>query len=432
MRIAVIGGGIAGVSAALECLRLGVDVRLFEKAPAIGGHVVSEAVLFEQDPFPFELGVFMLDPVSIHPQVWREAKALGMHLRPIRLTVTHESPEIDLYWSSETNLPHALRLAPVLVRLLRRGRIRTNLRHLYDIARFQKTGDRIAGRPLYRGLTLRELEERGHFSPDFFVHWLYPNLLCWWGVPLALAPSCSADIIADSFHRVSCHPQYVFEEGWHEFLRRFARPLGARIETGTEALSLRRVDQGLYLETSRGTDRFDRVILAVPPQRALSLLPDPESEAAAHLRAIPSITTEIFFHTDASLLPRRERPALINYIRDERGDFITFWHGKLRKEPVPYFISWGEPLRQKPREETILRRLRMERTLPTPAYKEASSCLAALEGEEGIRFAGAHIDGIVRNGHMPVHSLWHENAFLSGKAAARSAVEHSDRRTLDV
>ena len=85
MRIAVIGAGISGLSAAKLLQDEGYTVTVFEKESSLGGHVQSlqTPVPSAKAPTLVELGVVMLDPVNIHPKVAQLAASLNVDMKKL-------------------------------------------------------------------------------------------------------------------------------------------------------------------------------------------------------------------------------------------------------------------------------------------------------------------------------------------------------------
>ena len=81
-RIAVVGGGLAGLSAACTLAARGYAVSLFEKNPWLGG----KAALLEEEGFRFDMGPTILTVPSVLRRVFAEAgRRLEDHLEMVRL-----------------------------------------------------------------------------------------------------------------------------------------------------------------------------------------------------------------------------------------------------------------------------------------------------------------------------------------------------------
>src|SRR5690606_34101491 len=108
---------------------------------------------------------------------------------------------------------------------------------------------------------------------------------------------------------------------------------------------------------------YDRVIFDTPPNIALKLLAHPTEEESKILSSFSTGETEIFVHKDPSWMPKHEKKALANLIRDERGSFSTFWSGALHPSKPNVYITWGDSLNEIP--QSIIFSKKWSRTLPT-------------------------------------------------------------------
>ena len=68
-RVLVIGGGVAGLRAAMDCAELGVPVVLVEKEPSIGGHMAMLNKTFPTDECPMCTVSPLLNGVMNHPNI---------------------------------------------------------------------------------------------------------------------------------------------------------------------------------------------------------------------------------------------------------------------------------------------------------------------------------------------------------------------------
>ncbi len=97
-KILVVGGGIAGISAALEAAGAGYDVLLVEKEPQLGGFLATVKRRFPGEPPYTELASDGLkgkiEQVLYHPRirVWTSAKIVKTSGQPGQFDVTLETP----------------------------------------------------------------------------------------------------------------------------------------------------------------------------------------------------------------------------------------------------------------------------------------------------------------------------------------------------
>jgi protoporphyrinogen oxidase len=72
--VAVVGAGVAGLAAARELARAGVQLRVFEARDRVGGRILTEHV--PGFPFPLELGAEFVHGEA--PEIWDVIRSAGL------------------------------------------------------------------------------------------------------------------------------------------------------------------------------------------------------------------------------------------------------------------------------------------------------------------------------------------------------------------
>src|SRR2546421_3561293 len=112
-RVAVVGGGLAGITAALDCADAGAQVSLLEVRPRLGGAVYS----FERDGLCLDNGqhVFLRCCVAYRALLGRLGSERRVHIQP-RLEIPVLKPGEDPVVLRRGSLPAPLHLAGALAR----------------------------------------------------------------------------------------------------------------------------------------------------------------------------------------------------------------------------------------------------------------------------------------------------------------------------
>ena len=96
-RALVIGGGIAGIQAALDIADGGYEVILVERSPSIGGHMVQYAEVFPTLDCPQCIMTPKMVEISQHPNVklmtYAEVRSVSGSVRQFRCRDHAESPQ---------------------------------------------------------------------------------------------------------------------------------------------------------------------------------------------------------------------------------------------------------------------------------------------------------------------------------------------------
>ena len=160
----------------------------------------------------------------------------------------------------------------------------------------------------------------------------------------------------------------------------------------------------MHIESSAGTERFDRVIVASHSDQALALLADPSSAERDVLSAMPYQPNEAILHTDASVLPRRKRAwAGWNYRvtgRDDAPVAVTYNMSILQSLNMrtPLCVTLNGAASITP--AAVLGRFQYHHPLYTIPGEAARARWAEISGVNSTHFCGAywgngfHEDGV--------------------------------------
>ncbi len=262
--VMVVGGGLAGLSAAAYLARAGVAVTLFEKAAALGGRAATQ----HYDEYRFNRGAHALYYGGPATQVLQE---LGVpysgHIPPVPFMLArgkiHSLPSTPgtLLRNTLLDTGDKLELVRVLARLV--------MGHPAALGRQSIAGwlDRTVRRPRVRRV-LDALARTFTYT--------------------AALDQVSADVFATQMKLSAQHNVRYLDGGWQTLVdgvRRVAQQAGARIVSGT------RVDAVTYQDGQVQAVRLgdgtavtaSAVILAVPPQDAARLI---DAGAYAPLRRL--------------------------------------------------------------------------------------------------------------------------------------------------
>ncbi len=302
MRVAVLGGGAAGLTAAVALKRAGVDVMLLEAEPAVGGKLRT----VERDGFRCEDGPNSLTAQST--TAYRIAREHGIEITPAR-------PPRTRYVVRKGKLRAAaplclagllwvggwarLALEPVLVLgpgLGRRARQEESL-HAFLTRHLGKEAGGLVSTLLANGVYAgdpRLLSARDAF-PRLSSLVGHSSSLIVGGIWKSLAGR--GDQGSEQGDTDPNRPKslWIPAKGMSELARGLSNELGGGVRVGARVEGLRVTGSsarsggsgGYDIQLSDGRVQADAVICAVPPQEAARLL-TPLTQAAEGLRAIRS------------------------------------------------------------------------------------------------------------------------------------------------
>ncbi len=399
MKIAVIGSGISGLAAAHH-LGTRHEVTLFESEPRLGGHAQTVEAVVAGVTHAVDTG-FIVYNETTYPVFTRLLAELAVETQPAEMSFGLACERTGLEWSSRglrglfATRPQSLRPA--------------FLRMLAEVARFAREApDAIS--ELDPKLTLRELVERGGYSPAFRDWYLVPMGAAIWSaaIPDLLDMPAASFIRFFSNHGLLGRGNGVrwrtLTGGSKVYVEALARRIRGTITLSTPVLAIARAPRGVLVTLPGGTQSFDRVVLAVHSDTALSLLTNPTTEERRILGAIRYSRNETVLHTDTSLLPTRpaaraswnylipdsataDRPSL-----DRTGDGVLVTYDLSRLQSIasaePLLVTLNGSSRIDPKK--VLARFDYAHSILDRNAIDAQRDHARIDGEGGIHYCGAH------------------------------------------
>jgi predicted NAD/FAD-binding protein len=312
-RVAVIGSGIAGLGAAWRLSRPQagqppLQVTLFEAGRHFGGHAHTVDLALDGVHQGVDTG-FLVYNQRTYPLLTQLFAELGVEVAASDMSFSVQVPRPDgrpgLEWSGSS-------LSSVFAQ--RSNLLRPRFWHmLAEILRFNRLATDLARRQAETELatSIGDFLDAHGFGPAFREDYLLPMIGCIWSCPTDQMLRFPVATLIRFCHnhgliQVTDRPQwYTVRGGSRQYVRRLVAQLpDARLNT--PVLGLKRLDQGVVLQTAHGSEHFDAVVLACHSDQALALLgEDASADERAVLGAIRYQPNEAVLHTDTGVLPTR-------------------------------------------------------------------------------------------------------------------------------
>ncbi len=301
MHIAVVGSGISGLAAAW-LLGRAHHVDVFDREPRAGGHAHTHAVHDGDATWPVDTG-FMVYNERTYPNFVRLLEALRVETRPSDMSFGVRCRRCRLEYSSRG-------LRGLFAQPWRAADPR-HLRMLGDMLRFFRAGRAFLTGTPDESRTLGEFMGDAGLSAAFARHFLLPMGSAIWsasGADLRDFPAHAFLRFFENHGLLAVDDAPVWRTivgGSRTYVEALASASGATMHLGEGVRCLRRDEAGVTLSTTRGTARFDQVVIATHADTALALLADASPAERAALGSVRYSRNRTVLHADESALPTR-------------------------------------------------------------------------------------------------------------------------------
>ncbi len=325
MKVAVIGSGIAGLSAAWHLDQRGVEVHLIEAGLRVGGYSQTHVLPVQEGSVNVDTGfaLFSGQPESGFMQ-WLDD--LGVGTQPSRISLSVRD-QVD--WL-EYGTGDAGAMLANASQLLRPG----YWRMWQDLLRFYR--DLRTG-PI-PDLSLSEYLLQRRYSKGFAQSHILPLCAALWAQKAEHIADMSLRHVVQLLRshqllqRGGRADWQIISRGSAEYLQAFEAQFGGFVHTNTQVSEISRCGGQIRLMRGGEAEIYDAVVLACHSDEALTALADPSATEQDLLSSIGYHRNDVYLHGDHSFMPRnRACWSSWNVTREDNGNYTaTYWMNRLQ------------------------------------------------------------------------------------------------------
>jgi len=418
-KVAVIGSGISGTSAAYFLNKLGYDVYLFESGSHFGGHTHTIDLEFEGQRMPVDTG-FLVHNDRTYPNLidfFGELK-IETHLSEMSFSVVRRSD--DITWAG-TNIFTVFAQPGNLFSM-------RFFRFLKEVLRFNKESKKYLleyeGKP---ELTLDEMLIKKGYTEDFKNWYLLPMGGCIWSSPT---------------NEMLNFPAYTFLIFClnHGLLQIFKRPQWKTVLNGCRTyiekalsqidnkflnepvLEVVSEDNKLKLITEKRIEYFDYCLICSHPPQTLEIFKNADFLTKNLLSKFKYQKNIAVLHFDESVLPREKIAwAAWNYLSTELTSgndkvSVSYLINKLQPLPVEKAVIVTLNPASKIEKNKVVKEINYQHPLFSIDAIMAQREMVNIQGRQGVYFSGAWL----RYG-------FHEDGILSSKSVINKLLKDDEK-----
>lgn len=422
-RVAIVGGGIAGVAAAWSLHRSGYRVELFERGPALGGNARTFRWKTERGFAESPLLVIAWPGIYYH-NYHRLLEELGLGTESLSISYFVQHPDGVFCQDGKTELHR--RLAPEFRRWDRLIRWASRIN---DFFLAKNRHPSLYHFSLLNPLNLVSLYRLSRLFgiSDAFWRLIFVPVHCaslittrMKDAPAVIAPLLESVVPLERPCRMTTwgvSPRHVFE--------RMTQPFSDSVHTGCEIAAVRREGDGYVLQ-SRGGEIFsaDRVVFACQAPSILSALERPswlERQLLKRVRYVDDVDptfSRFTLHSDTRIFPEEQRERIASdfntYVEVDAAGCLecTF----VLSSQYPGLREHGRPMLVTFNSKKSIDPVEGEFDLPNPTHTLSLGNLSImmamrfLQGRRGLYYCGS----------FTTPEGGHDLSFLSGLVAARA------------
>ena len=405
-RIAVIGSGISGLSAAWLLQKGGYEVTLYESEAYFGGHTLTDETMLG---CPVDLGFQVFNRTTYgHFEQFLEVLGVDSEESDMSFALSVDGGKLE--WGSHS-------LSTIFAQ-------RSNIlnpsfwKMIYDVIRFGKEAPKVLDNEEYSNVNLGQYLLRHSYSKSFTDRYLLPMCAAIWSVSNKQCLEFPIQVLVRFW--VNHHLLDILVRPKWRVVKNRSRSYVAKVieqlndaRSNTPVVSVKRTDNKIIVQDARGgSETYDQVVFATHSDVTLRILgSDADAEEIEMLKGVPYAENDIYLHRDTALMPKnRSVWSAWNVLQvsgsksasaDERPVCVSYFINALQRLPEgsgDVFVTLNPPM--EPAQAKTIRKLKLSHPVFSFASLSTQEKVRSTNGRRRTWFCGAwcgygfHEDGI--------------------------------------
>ncbi len=400
MKVAIIGGGASGMTAAYYLNKNGHKVTVFEKQAMLGGHIrtLNKNVKVDNIDPDLILEAGVVEFSSEFHSFLSLMKELEVELEPINIGSSIFNKKGKRYLS-RTVIAKNIRGLFRLVELIKLAFIYLSAAGLWLKTHYTKSS-RFHGQSMAHYIKKKRIKNA----------WLKLLTMYCYSIPFKLVNGVPAELALSAVSNYALADWYRIKGGVYTYIEKIMAQFNGEVVVNAEIISVSRTAKGVSVHFKKNQiELFDKVIFAAPPDQVLKLLADPTDKELKYFTAWQENIAQTIVHTDSLIYKQYgiSKASEFDFFQTNDGwGYNACLNQLCGLEPIPrYNLSFN--LDSLISKDSIIYKAEHHTPMYTvEAFKYREQILAD-NGDNNTYHAGAHLyDGL------------QEGAIIAGKTTA--------------
>ena len=326
MKIAVIGSGISGLSAAYY-LSKKFKVDLFEQEDYFGGHSCTYDIKKEEKTIPVDLGFIVFNELT-YPNLLNFFK---------ELEVPFEKSDMSFSVSIQgSNIEYGGRGLKALFANKSNIFNFSFIKMIAEIISFYKNAPSLIKNNL-DGETLGNYLDKSNFSKYFIEYHIIPMVAAIWSMPFSKARDMPLKLFLNFFinhglFKLKNRPQWYTVTGRSRtYVKKVLEKISGEIFKNYKVDSVNRNENNVRIKIGDDYLDYDHVVLASHADQSLKMLNKPTEEEQRILSKFKYVSNKAILHTDERFMPKKRLAwSSWNSISNGSQRCVTYWLNNLQ------------------------------------------------------------------------------------------------------